>query len=406
MTPRPVELAYRQSWGAVLAALIADVGDFDLAEESLQDAFAAAVDTWGDQPPDNPRGWLYKTARRRAIDRLRRRATQVDNAEDVKFLEALRFVDDEHGFADHRLRLVFTCCHPALSREAQVALTLRTVCGLTTTEIARAFLVDERAMAQRLVRAKKKIRAANIPYRVPSPDVMPTRLPALLAVVYLVFNEGYAATRGDDLVRPEVCDEAIRLGVLLGELMPEEPEVLGLLAVMILHHARRDARVDAAGAFVLLDAQDRTRWHRDEIARGVELAKGALRMKRLGPYQLQAAIAAVHAEATTADSTDWIQIAGLYGVLHAMTPTAVVALNRAVAVAMANGPAAGLALMDPLAADLDQYHLFHSAKAELLSRCGRRDEAVASFERALDLVTHGVERAFLEKRLAATRGAP
>lgn len=402
--PSGVEDVYRASWGTVLSALIADLRDFDLAEEALQDAFAASVEAWRDGVPDNPRGWLYQAARRKAIDRLRRRATRTEKARELLATELERFGDDEHGFPDHRLRLVFTCCHPALSHEAQVALTLRTVCGLGTDEIARAFLVDERTMAQRLVRAKKKIRDAGIPYRVPPPELLPERLPALLSVVYLVFNEGYAATRGEVYIRPELCAEAIRLGRVLAECLPGEPEVLGLLALMLLTHSRRDARLDAGGELVLLEDQDRARWRGDEIAEGTRLVQAALRRGRAGPYQIQAAIAAVHAEARTAAETDWPQVAALYGVLHAMVPTPVVALNRAAAVAMARGPEEGLALLAPLARELDRYHLYHSARAQLLVRAGRSAEAAESWRAALALATHPVERAFIASRLAATEG--
>ncbi len=395
-----VAAEYRESWGSVLSALIAELRDFELAEDALQAAFTAAVEAWADAVPEQPRAWLLTTARRKAIDAIRRRATRSDKADRVAELEAARHHDDEHGFPDHRLRLVFTCCHPAIAPESQVALTLRTVCGLSTEEIARAFLVDPRAMAQRLVRAKAKIRAAGIPYRVPPPELLPERLGAVLAVVYLVFNEGYASTAADGLVRPELSEEAIRLGLVLAELMPREPEVAGLLGLMVLHHARRDARVDPAGRLVRLDAQDRSRWHREEIEFGMKAARAALRFGQLGPYALQAAIAAEHCRADRAEDTRWGSIAGLYRLLHQRTPTPVVALNRAVAVAMAEGPEAGLALLAPLAEPLARYHLFHAARAELLERSGAISEAAEAWRAALALATNPVERRFLEERLA------
>lgn len=396
-----VAAEYHASWGAVLSALIAELRDFELAEDALQAAFTAAVEAWAAGVPEQPRAWLLTTARRKAIDVIRRRATRSDKADRLAELEAERHDDDEHGFPDHRLRLVFTCCHPAIAPESQVALTLRTVCGLSTEEIARAFLVDPRAMAQRLVRAKAKIRAAGIPYRVPPPELLPERLDAVLAVVYLVFNEGYASTAADGLVRPELSEEAIRLGLVLAELMPREPEVAGLLGLMVLHHARRDARVDADGRLVRLDAQDRARWHREEIAFGLKAARAALRLGQLGPYALQAGIAAEHCRAERAEDTRWASIAGLYRLLHERTPTPVVALNRAVAVAMAEGPEVGLELLAPLAEPLARYHLFHAARAELLERSGASAEAAGAWRAALELATNPVERRFLEERLAA-----
>jgi len=402
-TARPdldLSRVYRESWGSVLSALIADLNDFELAEDALQEAFASAVRAWADKPPKSPKAWLFTAAKRKAIDQIRRRNTQRDKVDDVREAEELRSVDDEHGFVDHRLRLAFTCCHPALAPQAQVALTLRTVCGLDTDEIARAFLVEPSTMAQRLVRAKRKIKQAKIPYRVPPPERLPERLGALLSVVYLVFNEGYAATAEDSYLRPALCDEAIRLGMVLVELMPKEPEVLGLLALMRLVHARRDARLDEDGRLVLLDRQDRRRWNHDEIAEGLEMEQVALRKGAAGPYQLQAAIAAVHSEAEAAEQTDWNQVVALYNVLMTMRGTPVVALNRGVAVAMASGPAAGLEVIEGLEEHLDKYHLFHSARANLLERLERDGEALDAWRRALDLAPNPVEQAYLRERIA------
>lgn len=374
-------------------------GSFDLAEEAVQDAFETALRTWPTRGiPTNPGAWIMTTARNRAIDRLRRDAVGSDKAVQAEGLRALEAMDDDVGeIPDERLRLIFTCCHPALPMEARVALTLRTVGGLSTAEIARAFLATEPTIAQRLVRAKRKIRDAGIPYRVPPRALLDERLGGVLAVVYLIFNEGYAATRGE-LLRAELCDEAIWLARVLDRLRPGEPEVRGLLALMLLHHSRRDARTDGAGDLVLLEEQDRARWDHDMIDEGLAVLDAAMAGRRPGPYQLQAAIAACHARAPRPQDTDWPQIAGLYGALAAMTPGPVVELNRAVAVAMADGPAAGIARLEPLADPLDGYHLFHATRADLLRRLDRYDEADAAYGRAIALATNDAERRFLSLR--------
>jgi RNA polymerase sigma-70 factor (ECF subfamily) len=395
----------------VVGGLIRYIGDFALAEEVFQDAVAVALERWPlEGVPRNPAGWIVTTARRRALDRVRRRSTFASKAREVALLERLERdaagpeVEDR-DVADERLALIFTCCHPALAPQAQVALTLRTLCGLSTTEIARGFLAAEPTVAQRIVRAKAKIGQAGIPFRVPDRAELPERLGAVLSVVYLVFNEGYAATRGP-LVRNDLCAEAIRLGRVLWELLPDEAEAGGLLALMLLQDSRRDARTDEAGGLVTLEAQDRTRWDRARIDEGTALVRELLGRRRAGPYQLQAAIAAVHGEAGAANDTDWWQIVGLYTALYELHPTPVVLLNRAAAVAMAAGPEVGLRLMasDAVAGPLDGYHLLHAARADLNRRLGRADEAAACYERALALVSNEVERAYLEGRLAEVRG--
>ena len=400
-----VDAVYRAESRRVLATLIRLLGDFDLAEEALHDAFAAAVEQWPrDGVPANPRAWLVSAGRFKAIDTLRRRArfdaSLVKIAEDLEF-DTADAAGREHGeLEDDRLRLIFTCCHPALAPEAQVALTLREVCGLTTEEIARAFLTGAPTLAQRIVRAKRKIRDAHIPYRVPSKENLPARLDSVLRVVYLVFTEGYAASSGPSLVRADLSAEGIRLGRLLLELLPE-PEVMGLLALMLLHESRRTARTSPSGELVLLDDQDRSLWNREQIDEGVALVERALASRRFGPYTIQAAIASVHAEAPAASATDWDRIVAFYDVLQAAYPSPVVELNRAAAMAMRDGPAAGLALIDALLArgDLDDYHLAHAARADLCRRLGRTADARASYARALELAGQEPERRFLRKRL-------
>ena len=394
---------FRRESGWAVAALIRAVGSFDLAEDAVQDAFAVALERWPrDGLPENPGAWIVTTARNRAIDHIRRDEvgrTKAETAERVRALDAIG--DDEmHEIPDERLRLIFTCCHPSLALESRVALTLRTVGGLSTKEIARAFLSPESTVAQRLVRAKKKIRGAGIPYRVPPRELLQERLGGVLAVLYLVFNEGYSATSGSDLVRVDLCDEAIWLTRVVDRLLPDEAEVRGLLALMLLQHSRRGTRTDTAGGLVLLEDQDRARWDHEMIDEGVVVLDEAIALRTPGPYQLQAAIAALHAQAPRPEHTDWPQIANLYTALANAAPSPVIELNRAVAVAMSDGPAAGLALVDRLAGDLETYHLFHAARADLLARLERRDEAAASYRRALELVTNPAERGFLLRRLA------
>ena len=402
---RAVDAVYRSDSRRVLASLIRLLGDFEVAEEALHDAFAAAVEQWPrDGVPANPRTWLVSTGRFRAIDAMRRRArfdvslTEIAERYESTATDASDWNDD--GVDDDRLRLVFTCCHPALTPDAQIALTLREVSGLTTEEIAHAFFVTPPTVAQRIVRAKSKIREARIPYQVPSRGDLPSRLDSVLHVVYLVYNEGYSASSGESLTRHDLSAEAIRLGRLLVELLPE-PEAMGLLALMLLHDARRAARTSPSGELVLMDAQDRALWDRERIAEGAALVERALSSRRFGPYTLQAAIAAVHAEAPSAEATDWIQIVGLYDVLARADPSPVVELNRAAAVAMREGPQAGLTLIDAILArgDLDDYHLAHSARADLCRRLGRTADARASYERAIRLTKQEPERRFLLGRL-------
>jgi RNA polymerase sigma-70 factor (ECF subfamily) len=402
-----VEAVYRADWGRVVATLIGLVGDFDLAEESAQEAFAAAVDQWRvSGVPEFPRAWIIQTARHKAIDRIRRKARFEEKLESYATSGLVRDVEepdyDTLEIPDDRLRLIFTCCHPALALEAQVGLTLRTLCGLETDEIARAFLVPEATMAQRLVRAKRKIRDAGIPYIVPETSDMAARLGAVLTVIYLVFNEGYVATRSGPLVRTDLCSEAIRLGRLVRSLMMPQPpaEATALVALMLLHDARRDARTDGVGDLVILEEQDRSRWDPRQIAEALPLVEEAFRGGP-GPFALQAAIAAVHCQAPRPEDTDWPQIVRLYDLLERLQPSPIVSLNRAVAVAMADGPRSGLALIDALAAtdDLANYHLLHAARADLLRRLGSQAEAVDHYQRALALVTNDRERRFLERRL-------
>jgi RNA polymerase sigma-70 factor (ECF subfamily) len=402
-----VERAFREDRAAVLATLIRLVGDLQLAEDAVQDAFEAAVATWGrDGVPANPGGWIAVAARRRAIDRLRRDRSVADRADRLGQLLRLesaedRLMDEASSITDDRLRLIFTCCHPALDSPARVALTLRMLGGLTTAEIARAFLVSEPTMGKRIVRAKRKIAEAGIPYRVPPDQELPERLRGVLRAVYLIFNEGYAAASGDRLVRGELCAEAIRLGRLLAKLMPDDGEIWGLLALMLLHDSRRDSRVDRQGQWVALDAQDRSRWDRDRIREGMLALERSLRLRSPGPYQLQAAIAALHVEGALDRATDWTRLAELYGALAKLSGSAVARLNHAAAVGFASGSHDGLALLEPLLHDprLEAYQPLHATHAELLRRAGDRERATRAYRKAIALSTNTVERAELERRL-------
>jgi RNA polymerase sigma-70 factor (ECF subfamily) len=402
-----VDAIYRSESRRVLATLIRLLGDFDLAEEGLHDAFTAAVEQWGEKGiPANPRTWLISTGRFKAIDRLRRneKFESADSAILDRLLATEMHEQSEEGVEDDRLRLIFTCCHPALSPDAQIALTLREVCGLTTEEVAHAFLTPPPTLAQRIVRAKGKIRDARIPYEIPERSDLPARLDSVLHVIYLVFNEGYLASSGESLTRADLSGEAIRLGRLLMELLPE-PEAMGLLALMLLHEARRRSRTTPSGEMILLEDQDRALWDRAQIEEGVELVERALGSHRFGPYTLQAAIAAVHAEASSPGATDWAQIVGLYDVLLRADPSPVIELNRAAAIAMRDGPDAGLALIDAILVrgDLTDYHLAHAARGDLCRRLGRVEEAIGAYTRALELATQEPERRFITRRLGELR---
>jgi RNA polymerase sigma-70 factor (ECF subfamily) len=407
-----VEAVFRGESGRIIAGLIRVSHSFDLAEEAMQDAFAAAVVSWRNEGvPVNPAAWITATARRKLIDYARREQTRSNNEGQLLYEYESRSsaIEEEmtRPFDDDRLSLMFTCCHPALNMQAQIALTLRTLGGLTTPEIARAFLVPEPTLAQRLVRAQRKIQQARIPYQVPGPAALPERLAAVQAVVYLIFNEGYSASSGDSLVRRELCAEAIRLARTLVELLPDNPESMALLALMLLHDSRRDARSSKDGQLVTLEEQDRSLWHRDQIAEGIRLVERALGRRNVGPYQLQAAIAAVHAEAGTAGKTDWKQIAALYAILNERQASPIVLLNYAVAIAMSEGLDQGLALMDGLGSsgELDSYHLYHAARADLLRRMGRNSEALESYNRGLALTTNAVELRYLRRRISELDGS-